>query len=58
MVDEGFEKGDTIVPLPVLGDVDGDARPEVVRVLNSGIVAILDPETGAELALYERTVPV
>jgi len=30
----------------------------VVRVLNSGTVAVLDPETGAELALYERTVPV
>jgi outer membrane protein assembly factor BamB len=49
---------DTIVPPPVLGDVDGDARPEVVGVLNSGTVAVLDPETGAELALYERTVPV
>jgi hypothetical protein len=30
----------------------------VVGVLNSGTAAVLDPETGAELALYERTVPV
>ena len=30
----------------------------MVRVLNSGTVAVLDPNTGAELALYERTVPV
>ncbi len=52
------ESGDTVAPPPVLGDVDGDARAEVVGALNSGTVAVLDPETGVELALYERTVPV
>jgi hypothetical protein len=30
----------------------------VVGVLNSGTIRVLDPETGAELALYERNVPI
>lgn len=49
---------ETITPPPVLGDIDGDARPEVVGVLSSGTVVVLDPETGAERALYERSVPI
>jgi len=52
------EGDDTIVPPPVLGDVDGDARPEIVGVLNGGTVVVLDPTTGAEMAFYERNVPI
>ena len=52
------ESDDTIVPPPVLGDVDGDARSEVVGVPNSGTVVVLDPNTGAELASQERNVPI
>ncbi|RNJ26055.1 outer membrane protein assembly factor BamB family protein [Halosegnis longus] len=49
---------DTIVPPPVLGDVDGDGDHEVVTALNDGTVAVLGPETGTQLALYERPVPL
>jgi outer membrane protein assembly factor BamB len=50
--------GDTIVPPPVLGDVDGDGGPEVVATLDSGTVAVLDAGSGRELAAYSREVPV
>jgi outer membrane protein assembly factor BamB len=43
---------------PVLGDVDGDGQRELVAVLNSGRVAVLDADSGSELAVYERDVPV
>ena len=49
---------DAIVPPPVLTDVGGDERPEIVAVANDGTVAVLDAASGAELAAYERTVPV
>ena len=49
---------DTIVPPPVLGDVDGDGDHEVVTALNDGTVAVLGTETGTQLALYERPVPL
>jgi len=49
---------DATLPPPVLGDVNGDGAPEVVAVANDGTVAVLDANTGAELAAYERTVPV
>jgi outer membrane protein assembly factor BamB len=52
------EGDDTIVPPPVLGDINGDARPELVGVLNSGTVVVLDPTTGTEMAFYERNVPI
>jgi outer membrane protein assembly factor BamB len=52
------ESDDAIVPPPVPGDVNGDARPEIVGVLNSGTVVVLDPTTGAEMAFYERNVPI
>lgn len=51
-------RDDPIVSPPVLGDVDGDGTPEVVGTLNTGTVTVLDADTGAELALYERNVPV
>ncbi len=43
---------------PVLGDVNGDGQRELVGVLNTGRVAVLDAESGSELAVYERDVPV
>jgi outer membrane protein assembly factor BamB len=49
---------DVGVPPPVLADVTGDGRPEVVAVTNGGVVAVLDAATGAELAAYERSVPI
>ncbi|MFB6301858.1 MAG: FG-GAP-like repeat-containing protein [Haloferacaceae archaeon] len=49
---------DVVVPPPTLGDVNGDGRSEVIAVTNGGTVAVLDPATGAELAAYERAVPI
>jgi outer membrane protein assembly factor BamB len=43
---------------PVLGDVDGDGTDELVAATNDGTVAVLAPGDGAELAAYERSVPV
>lgn len=45
-------------PEPVLGDVDGDGAEELVAVVGSGEVAVLDPATGSELGGYERDVPI
>lgn len=47
-----------ILPAPVAGDVDGDGQREVVAVTNAGTVHVLDPETGAVRASYERDVSV
>lgn len=47
----------SLVP-PVLGDVTGDGRAEVVAVTTGGSVVVVDPGSGAELARYERDVPV
>jgi outer membrane protein assembly factor BamB len=52
------ESDDTMIPPPVLGDVDGTSGPEVIAVTNSGTVAVLDAESGSEMAAYEREVPV
>lgn len=49
---------DTIVPAPVLGDVDGDGHPELVTVTNSGIVSVRNPQTGELLASYQRNVAI
>jgi outer membrane protein assembly factor BamB len=49
---------DTIIPPPVPGDVTGDGQPEVIAVTETGNVAVLDAESGAELASYERNVPI
>jgi len=49
---------DTTVPPPVLGDVTGDGQPEVIAVAETGNVVVLDAESGAELARYERNVPI
>ncbi|SNZ03774.1 Outer membrane protein assembly factor BamB, contains PQQ-like beta-propeller repeat [Natronoarchaeum philippinense] len=50
--------GDTIVAPPTLGDLGGDASPELVVPSGNGVVAVLDPANGDELASYERDVPV
>lgn len=47
-----------IVPPPVTADVDGDGSPEVVAASEAGRVAVLDASSGAELATYQRDVPV
>ncbi|WP_327053642.1 FG-GAP-like repeat-containing protein [Halomicrococcus gelatinilyticus] len=49
---------DDTVPPPVLGDVNGDGRREVVGVTHVGEVVVLAPGSGTELARYERNVPV
>ena len=43
---------------PVLGDLDGDGTDELVVATNGGTVSVLAPGDGAELAAYERSVPV
>jgi outer membrane protein assembly factor BamB len=53
----GGEPG-PLMPAPRAGDLDGDGRQEVVAVTIHGTVAVLDAETGSELAAYERDVPV
>lgn len=49
---------DVVVPPPTLGDVDGDGRSEVIAATSAGTVTVLAPSTGAELAAYERSVPI
>lgn len=49
---------DSTLPSPVLGDVNGDGRFEVIAVTNAGTVTVLEPESGTELAAYERNVPI
>jgi outer membrane protein assembly factor BamB len=53
---ESSERATT--PEPVLGDVTGDGRPEVIAVAQDGTVAVLDVVSGAELAAYQRDVPI
>lgn len=50
--------GDSMMPAPAVGDLSGDGSEEVVVVTNGGTVAVLDPESGGELAAYERDVLV
>ena len=50
--------GQTAAVAPVLGDVDGDGSGELLTATGGGTVAVLAPEDGAELAAYERSVPV
>lgn len=47
-----------MTPPPAMGDLDGDGRPELVAVTNDGVVSVVDPETGAVLDSYERSVPI
>ena len=49
---------EAMVQPPVLADVDGETGPEVVTVLETGTVVVVDPNSGAEQARYERDVPV
>jgi outer membrane protein assembly factor BamB len=49
---------DVMTPPPVLGDLDGDGDQELVAVGNDGSVVALAPDSGAELAAYERSVPI
>lgn len=52
------DTGDATVASPVLGDLTGDGDTELVVAARTGTVAVLDPASGAELAAYERSVPV
>lgn len=45
-------------PAPTLGDLTGDGSPELVAVGPDGTVVVLDPASGAELAAYERPIPL
>lgn len=42
----------------MLANVDGSGPPKVVVATPDGTVAVLDAGSGAELAAYERSVPV
>lgn len=43
---------------PVVGDVTGDGRPEIVAVANDGTVSVLEPSSGDELASYSREMAI
>jgi outer membrane protein assembly factor BamB len=43
---------------PVLGDVNNDSQPAVIAVTESGTVVVLDAQSGAELAVYKRNIPI
>jgi outer membrane protein assembly factor BamB len=47
-----------MMPTPILSDVTGDGTDERIAVTNGGTVAVLDADSGSELAAYERDVPV
>jgi outer membrane protein assembly factor BamB len=49
---------DTVVAPPRLGDVTGDGTPEVLAATRTGTVTALDADSGGEVAVYERSVPV
>lgn len=49
---------ESVTPPAVLADLDGDGEALLVTATNAGTLAVLDPETGAERAAYERDVPV
>ncbi|MFC6963189.1 FG-GAP repeat domain-containing protein [Halocatena marina] len=46
------------MPPPSIGDLDGDGTPELVGVTPDGVVTVLNPSNGEQLATYERDVPV
>ncbi|WP_459193676.1 outer membrane protein assembly factor BamB family protein [Halosimplex sp. J119] len=48
----------SVTPPAVLADLTGDGDRELAAVTNGGTVAVLDPASGAELAAYERDVPI
>lgn len=48
---------DSMAP-PAVADVNGDGTVEVVAGASDGTLAVLDADTGAELAAYSREVPV
>jgi outer membrane protein assembly factor BamB len=47
-----------VMPPPSLGDLDGDGTPKLVAVTPNGVVTVLDPNTGEQLATYKREVPI
>lgn len=49
---------DATLPPPTVADVTGDGAAEVIAVSNTGRVAVLATGSGAELARYERAVPI
>lgn len=49
---------ESVVASPVLGDVNGDDNPEVLAVTRGGTVSVLNASDGAELARYERSIPL
>ena len=46
-----------MTPPPVLGDLDGDADPELVGVTSDGQVTVVDPADGGVLGRYQRSTP-
>lgn len=48
----------TMTPAPVVGDLTGDGTVELVTVTNGGTVTVLSPDSGSQLAVYQRDVPV
>jgi outer membrane protein assembly factor BamB len=51
--------GDSVtVQPPILGNLNGDDTSELLAALDTGTVVAVDSESGAELAAYERSVPL
>lgn len=48
----------TMTPAPVVGDLTGDGTQELVTVTNGGTVTVLQPDSGSQLAVYRREVPI
>lgn len=46
------------MPPPILGDLNGDGKKELVAVTETGSVSVINPDTGSVLASYERSVPI
>lgn len=53
-----FPGENRITPPPTLGDVGGDPSPELVVGTQEGVVYVLDPNSGEQLATYERDIPI
>ncbi len=47
-----------ITPPPAVGDLNGDSTTQVVAVTSTGLVTVLDGETGSVRASYSRDVPI
>ncbi|WP_435077235.1 PQQ-binding-like beta-propeller repeat protein [Halococcus sp. AFM35] len=52
------EEGVYVMAPPSMGDLDGNGDPELVAVTGTGLIAVVDPETGEIVDSYKRDVPI